>query len=851
MTPQEWQRVKDVFAAALEQPASRRAGVLRDALADDPRLLVEVESLLAAHDESVLIVETDAFDLAGRLNATAAQFVGRQFGSYRVIREIGRGGMGAVFLAERADGQFQQQVALKLIRYTLADAELEQRFRRERQILASLNHPNIARLLDGGVTEAGEPFLVMEYIEGEPLTQFAGRTHLGLRARLTLFVKVCSAVAYAHRNLVVHRDIKPSNVLITPGGEPKLLDFGLAKIVDHDLPEGAGMNTATALRALTPAYASPEQILGHTITTASDIYSLGVVLYELLTGQRPYHLEQKELKEIVRAIETTAPARPSDTVLRGLPAGKPGPSLPASSSTGLAPAPVSSSELRGDLDNIVLMALRKEPDRRYLSVEQFAGDVDRHLHGLPVLARPNTFSYRTSKFIGRNRVAVVAVSLVVLALIAGLSVALWQFRRAQRQTAKAEAVNEFLQNMLSSANPASSATSVRGSATTVIEVLNAAAARLKTEDLSTQPEVKAELQLIIGNSYLSLGNYDLAEANLRQALAAYETLFGADSPQLLPALVAMASLAMTKADYAAALQIYRQRLPILRAEHKKGHVIADVVFLAQNDFAVLQRARGNSREAEALLRESLTMKSQISREGAGNIGIAESTLVLTLLDQGLFEQAEAGARALVAQFRGQARQETVELCAALTILGSVLMEKGALDDAGTHLREAEAIYRKLYSPNFVAIYDNVRLQAQVLYLQGKLAEAETRINQTLENYRQNLGPQYISFGTALTIQGLILNKAGRAAEAEAILRRAVDLRTKHLPKEHFMSALTKGALGEVLLSQRRFADAEPLLLESYQDLKRSQATDNPRTVAAKNRLAELYSRWQKSDPPVR
>jgi len=851
VTPQEWQRVKDVFAAALEQPASRRAGVVRAALEGDPRLMAEVQSLLAAHDESVLIVETDAFDLAGRLNVTTTQFEGRQFGNYRIVREIGRGGMGAVFLAERSDGQFHQQVALKIIRFTLADAELERRFRRERQILASLNHPNIARLLDGGVSDAGEPFLVMEYIEGERLNQFADRMCLGLRDRLTLFVKVCSAVAYAHRNLVVHRDIKPSNMLITAGGEPKLLDFGLAKIVDHDLPESAALNTATALRALTPAYASPEQILGHTITTASDIYSLGVVLYELLTGQRPYHLEQKELKEIVRTIETTPPQRPSDTVLRSLPAGKPEPSSPSSPSGRPATLPVSASELRGDLDNIVLMALRKEPDRRYLSVEQFAGDVDRHLRGLPVLARPNTFSYRASKFIGRNRVAVLAASLIVLALMAGMSVALWQFRLAQRQTAKAEAVNDFLQNMLQSANPGLNVGDRQGSATTVTEVLDSAAARLKAEDLSTQPEVKAELQRIIGASYLSLGNYDLAEANLRQALAAQTTLFGADSPQTLQTLVALASLALAKADYSAAQHIYQQRLAILRTEHQRGRVSADMVFLALNDFAVLQRARGNSKEAEALLRESLTMKSQVSREAAGNVGVAETVLVLTLVDQGLFDQAEARARALVAQFREQARQETPELCAALTILGSVLMEKGALDEADARLREAEALYRKLFSSNFVAIYDNVRLQAQVLYLQGKLAEAETKINQTLENYRQNLSPQYISFGTALTIQGLILNKAGRAAEAETILRQAVDIRSQHLPKEHFMSALTKGALGEVLLTQGRFADAEPLLLESYESLKRSQATDNPRTAAAKNRLTELYALWHKPDTDIR
>ena len=418
MKPEEWEKVKDIFAVAIEQPAALRSKFLQDACGQDQFLRSEVESLLAASDEPEQIIEQNAFDLAAHIQTDS--FVGKQFGNYKIIREIGRGGMGAVFLAERSDGEFEQKVALKIIRQSFSSAEMEKHFRRERQILASLNHPNIAKLLDGGVSVTGELFLAMEFIEGELLLDYVENRNLEINERLNLFLKICRAVSYAHQNLIVHRDIKPANILVVSDGEPKLLDFGLAKVLSENFASD-GAQTETFFRAFTPSYASPEQICGRNISTASDVYSLGVVFYELLTGAKPFHFEGKSIEEIMKTATENEPSFPSRSV---------GSQIPQSATR--------VSQLKGDLDTITLTALRKEPERRYKSVEAFAGDIERHLKGLPILARPNTASYRAAKFLQRNKLAVTAIAFIITALILGLGTALWQARVARAERDRAE-----------------------------------------------------------------------------------------------------------------------------------------------------------------------------------------------------------------------------------------------------------------------------------------------------------------------------------------------------------------------------------------------------------------------------
>jgi serine/threonine-protein kinase len=836
MEVERWRRIEDLLCAALERDGGARAAFLEQACAGDAELRREVESLLAHEAPSESFIEDSAFALAAEMLADAEgeleqeRWEGRRVGAYRIVREIGRGGMGAVFLAERESAEYRQQVALKVVRRSLADAELVRRFRRERQILASLNHPNIAHLLDGGMSEDGEPFLAMEHVEGTRIDDYCAAHDLSMDERLRLFLAVCRGVAYAHRHLVVHRDLKPSNILVKEDGTPKLLDFGIAKLLDA---EQSGEHTQTALRAFTLEYASPEQLRGQHVSTASDIYSLGVILYELLTHTRPYKFKSGSAEEIARVVESQ-PVRPSAVSTEARAAGR----LRLRTKK-------DRRSLAGDIDNIVCMALRQEPERRYTSVEQFASDIERYLARRPVLARPNTLSYRAAKFVCRNRIAVTAAALVLLTLVAGLSIALHQYRSARRERIKEEAVNGYLQKMLLSTNPATKGANGHAGETTIKDLLDVAAGELESENLSAQPEVKAQLQHIIGATYLAQGRYEQAEQHLRAALVAETSLYGDDHPTTLDTRLELAQLLVTKADYDRAEQSYRQILPVLRAGTWQGTVKPVLLQNALNSFAVLRRAKGDSKEAEQLLREVVALRASLPAEAQGLTRQSQTVLVLTLLDQGKFDEAEAFARGLVAEFRQTPDANAPEMCGALTILGSVLMEQSDLAGAEASLREAEALYRKNYSPNFMPIYDNLRLQAQTLYLQGRLPEAEALVDEALENYRQNSNPRYISFATALTIKGLILNKGGHAGEAEKILREALALREANLPPAHFMTALTRGALGECLLAQKKFAEAEPLLLASYESLTLSQTGDNPRTSLAKRHLLELYTAWEK------
>jgi non-specific serine/threonine protein kinase/serine/threonine-protein kinase len=421
---ERWARVKELFEAAVELDPNQRAAFLDAECDGDEALRVEIVSLLKSDEQTDGFIEEPVFAIPRDLfpDNPEEPFVGRQFGAYQVIREIGRGGLGAVYLAARADDEYRKQVAIKIIRRGLDTEDIIRRFRNERQILAQLDHPNIARLIDGGTTDDGLPYFVMEYVNGEPINVFCDAHALPTAERLTIFRKVCAAVTYAHQNLVIHRDLKPSNILVTESGEPKLLDFGIAKLLGAN--DELLARTIPALRVMTPEYASPEQVKGDNIMTTSDVYSLGVLLYELLTGQRPYRLKTRTPEEIARAITEQEPERPSTAVTHTR-------NPPQSAVRG-------PKFLRGDLDNIVLMAMRKEPMRRYSSVAQFSDDIRRHLEGMPVIARKDTLRYRSEKFIRRHKVTVAAVALIALSLIAGIIATFWEARRATQQRDRAE-----------------------------------------------------------------------------------------------------------------------------------------------------------------------------------------------------------------------------------------------------------------------------------------------------------------------------------------------------------------------------------------------------------------------------
>ncbi len=812
---ENWQQVKDLFAEAIALPADARLKFLKNQCNGDDLLFNEISSLLAALSEPENLIEDSAIDLASQIAAKEDNYAEQHFGNYRIIREIGSGGMGTVFLAERDDGEFTMQVALKIVRQSVADHEVIARFKRERQILANLNHPNIAALHDGGVSEKGEPYLAMEYVDGETLIEYAESHRLSIPERLSLFLKICSALSFAHRNLVVHRDIKPSNILVTSDGEPKLLDFGLAKAFESDASK-----TQTALRAFTPAYASPEQIQGRNITTASDIYSLGVVFYELLTGSKPLQMENMSFEGILQTINISQPIAPSELPDRD------GETIPR-------------RLLKGDLDNIALTALRKEPERRYRSVEDFAEDIQSHFGGRPIKARPNTFRYLASKFIYRNKVAFTAASIILVALVAGIVVSLWQASVARRESATSQAVNQFMRKMLLTAIPESGGGGKKGAQATIVDVLNETEKQIDGEDLSSQPEVRAELRQLIGSAYLNQGMYDGAQRNLTRALDEQSSLFGRNSPRTLKVEYSLARLYQEKGNYQGAYEIYERRFESWRSEFQEHRIEPQLYVEKLSDFGAACRALGDSERAELLVREALDIATQFSIDS--QVDFTRTILALILLDQGRFEDAKTSQIATVSRVRQAGIEDNPTLAPALTLMGSILMENGELADAAANLIESEGIYRKLYGPEYLAIYDNIRLQAQVAYLKGDYRSGEKKIDLALDNYRQNSSPKNIGFATALTIKGLVLNKLGKPAEAENLLREAVRLRTENLPPDHFMTAITKGSLGEVLLDKKKYAEAGPLLRESLNSLRKSQKVENSRLKLASDRVSRLES----------
>ncbi|MCU1260008.1 MAG: serine/threonine protein kinase [Bryobacterales bacterium] len=411
MTSTRWRLIEDIFHAAMERSAEDRVDYIEYACSGDAELIREVKSLLGHEPEFGRVLESVVTDAVRKLPSALGQYAGRQVGPYELIREINRGGMGVVYLAIRNDQHYLQTVAIKFLRFGFDSAEMVRRFLHERQILANLSHPNIAAILDGGSTAEGLPYIVMEHIEGEPITEYCGKHRLSVRERLMLFRQVCSAVHHAHQKLVIHRDIKPGNILVTPDGTPKLLDFGIAKLLVPELVPGEPPMTDSAHRMMTPDYASPEQVMGELLGTGSDIYSLGVVLFELLTETRPYSTTGLSSREVERIVCRESTVKPSDL-----------PSLPRRVA----------KELRGDLETIVLMAMHKDPNRRYASAGMFAMDLSRYLGGHVVAARPDTRAYRTAKFLRRHRAMLGAVAALMIAVLAGAITTMWQARKAER-----------------------------------------------------------------------------------------------------------------------------------------------------------------------------------------------------------------------------------------------------------------------------------------------------------------------------------------------------------------------------------------------------------------------------------
>lgn len=855
MTPERYKRVKEIFQAAVEQEPALQASMIVEACGGDDVLLREVQSLLACQDAAENFIEKSAFEVGARLISKDGfeSLEGRLIGQYKLLGEIGQGGMGVVYRGARADEQYEKIVAVKLLRRGLDTEEMRRRFAHERQILAKIDHPNIARLIDAGTTEDGWPYLVMDYVEGVVITRYCDEHRLSTSARLKLFLSVCSAVAYAHQNLVIHRDIKPANVLVTAEGIPKLLDFGIAKLLNTETDEQG--STVTQLGAMTPEYASPEQVRCEQVTTATDVYSLGVLLYELLTGHRPYRIKSRRPDEIVRVICEKEPTRPSLAATStevissdGNGQGRTITPEEVSRSRDVSPERLKRS-LSGDLDNIVLMALRKEPQRRYASVAQLTDDIQRHIDGLPVAARVDTIWYRSSKFVKRHKVGVAAAAVVLIALAAGLSVALWQARvaakqrdQAQIQQAKAEHINAFMQEMLSSADPARKGRDVR-----VAEVLDEATLSMEAR-LADQPAVLTEVRRTIGNTYRSLGLYDKAEPQLRAAFEMNKKLFGERNPATVKSMSDLAYLLRFKGNWKESDALFRRSLEIQRETNPEGsREMAETLIL----FAETLLQQGQTKSSEPFAQQALEMSNKFLGE-QNEIGArALNSLGLIRDYEGNLNGAELNYRKAIEIHRRLPGRPRFELAATLMNLGTNLSTQGKYDDSERAMVESVQIFRDVLGDSHALYGMSLVHLGRLNFLKTDYAKAEKVTRQAIAIQERSLPKGHFDFSQSYSMLGVVLTRAGKAKEAEPYLRQSIEIRKKSLPTGHWLIANTISCLGECMTAQRRYEEAEPMLKEGYEGLKTALGEKHPRTGEAIQRLVQFYEATKNSAETAR
>ncbi|MEO8227208.1 MAG: serine/threonine-protein kinase [Gemmatimonadota bacterium] len=808
-------RLRDLFDAVLDLPSGERAGYLLRA-EPDAGLRHEVESLVTMAEH-----ETDArLDIGPALVREAgSSLVGTQIGVYKVVALVGEGGMGRVYEAVRADDQYHQRVALKVVQHGLDSALAMARFRRERQILAGLTHSNIATLLDGGLTDDGRPFLVMEFIEGAPITVWCDANGASVRERLALFRQVCAAVGSAHRNLVIHRDLKPGNVLVTPDGTVKLLDFGIAKMLGDEAEADGLPLTRGGARVFTPEYASPEQIRGDVLTTASDVYSLGVLLFELLAGRRPFVVSSGSTSELEqRVLSETAP-RPSAVARAG-----------------------PQKRVSEDLDLIVLKALRKEPERRYPSVEALDDDVRRWLAGLPVRAHGDAIDYRIGKFIRRNAVAVTAAVLVVAALVGGVVSTAWQARRARAEQATAERTSRFLRELLSSVKPAMEGRDVPAS-----ELLDSAAARIGTE-LAGEPAAQAEIEAVVGRSYQALGHYDPALVHLSRSLRLYERVSGPGSDAAIGALSSVAALHLARGELPLADTLFGRALALQRRRHAEPDTATALLLQYLGSVA---HSRGEPAAAERLHREALAIRKRILPPGDDMIAYSLNDVGVALGEQGQWAAAESLHRAAVSILRRNHQRPYPLLADALNGLAGALDLQGKNAAADSAYRAVIALRRQLLGPEHPDYAFTVFNYAGFVFDQGRYTEALALAREVLALRGRTLPESHSAVAAALQTAGRSLDKLGDTEGGGRALMESVALRRRYLPADSWLIANSESVLGEHFTLTREFVQAAPLLRHASLALERALGPNDPRVAAVHRRKAALYAAWGRTDPDPR
>ena len=783
---ERWQQVEAVLGALLDVPTKERPALLERLSADDQSLKKEVQSLLDAHRRAGDFLESSAAAFAASHMADAddssVQTQGRGIvvGRYRLIEEIGRGGMGAVWLAERADGQFDQRVALKLVKRGMDTDEILARFRRERQILARLEHPNIARLLDGGVSDDGRPYFAMEYVLGVSITAYCDKRSASVEERLRLFIPVCRAIDYAHRNLVVHRDLKPSNVVVGDDGQVKLLDFGIAKLLGDGDDEGH--HTGGASQLMTPEYASPEQVAGSRITTASDVYQLGALLYELLTGHRPGPGDR-----------ITPPDKRQPTM--AFPLVRPSVAVKQAVTTAAARATTPERlqrRLKGDLDAIVLTSMRNEPEQRYPTAAAIADDIERHLALEPIRFGSDTVSYRASKFVRRHWMRVVSAALILIAVIAGVSV--YTIRMAQeRELAQLEAAKsaqnaQLLAGFFENWHPDAADRGAVNSPSVVRDAVVRA-----ESDLRDKPEMLAAALSVLGDLLTSLHETHAADSLLQRALTMQQRE-RAPSADLAATLFRRGRLHFVMGEFDAAILSLRRSHGIYLRVFGPRH---PETLRAQREIALNLREVGKISEAEGLLRDVMSsleatgsQSSPFGLETAGALGY-------TYFLEARYDEAISILRTTLDRQRSVLGERYGPTLGTMRWLGSALRDNGNLDEAEQLYREAVRIARQLYG----------------------------------NDHQQTIwGEQVLS---------MLLERRGELEEAETLARHEIASSSRIFDADHPHVVFEKARLGGILLDRGNWREAEILLREGLAKMRRLYPPDYPDLADLLNRLAYI------------
>jgi serine/threonine protein kinase/Tfp pilus assembly protein PilF len=861
LSPERWLVLSPYLDEALAMTGESRRDWLAAISARDGALASDLEALLAEHAK---LQSSQFLENAGPLIEAAAEtpsMAGQVVGAYRLISLIGQGGMGTVWLAERCDGRFEGRAAVKLLNVALVGRAVEERFRREGSFLAKVSHPNIARLTDAGVSAAGQPYLVLEYVNGQPIDSYCDEKALGVEARIALFLDVLDAVAKAHANLIVHRDIKPANVLVSVNGEVKLLDFGIAKLLDDEAPwGGSGSAEASALtqeagKALTPQYASPEQLVGEQVTTATDIYALGVLLYVLLTGQHPAGAALRSPATLIRAIVEAEPPRMSDAVVGG--AQTPEEVARHAARRGTTVGRLHRT-LSGDLDTIVAKALKKNASERYVSVSALEDDLRRYLHHEPISARADAPWYRAARFVTRHIRAVAAAAAGVVVLI---GITAWYTNRlaterdrAQREAAKAARVSEALSGLLRGADPIANRATADGF--TVTALLDSATDRVEKE-LRDQPDAQADIFTIIGRMYRRIGMYDKAQQQLERALVSGRAAFGAEHPTVAQTLNDLGALAAEKGDYKAAAANLEAALNVRRRLYGAEHTsVADTLA----ELGRIYQDQGLNARAEPLHRDALAIRRKLLGDEHGETAVSLSDLASVLRLNGDLAGAETLLRqslALNRKIRGDAHAMTAT---TLHDVGLIVGARGDPASAESIFRNVIAVHRKALGENHPLVAVTLNSLSRVLRDQGRYDEAAEALQAALAIARTTLGSEHQLVAIYTINLGAVQFARGQFQAAEALGREGLRVRRlspqmvpnrrRIRPEDDWSIAAVENLLGASLTALARYGEAETVLLDARRNLEAEPPS--PQDVRTNiTRLVELYTAWRKPDEAAR